>query len=518
MAREGDILDGKYLLRRLLGDGGMGNVFLAENVKLGNKPFAVKTLKPEYLANRDLVGRFLGEALAASKVEHDNIVEVFDADIDAATGTAYIVQRYLKGTNLREYLNECPGRRLVPTEALEVLVPIMGALVATHKQRIIHRDIKPENIFLVKTSSGNTVPKLIDFGIAKHLEAPSQAKRANTRSGSVWGTFDYMSPEQARGETDCDARADIWSMGAVLFETLTGRLPYEVDGHHALLQRMLEGPPPRVDALLPTVPRDVADIVERALQVEREARWPTMAAFISAVINCQCYQGTVAWRAIPLSSPDLGEIPDLSSLARFATEEHPLPARSPSAVSPDETAPIKLSRVRAILPDISSDSAHDNAITPSTRTLELVLPEPWSPRKYLPAVVGVAAVLVGILVGLQLQRPHAHRRRPAARARTAATVAHGRADAPARRAPQRPLPGRRALAPAVVAAVTPQELPPPAPVAEAPPQRRVAAPRVAAVSRPSASRATAPRLAAPAPRPAARPAPNGRAPVIQTEF
>ncbi len=502
MAREGDILDGKYLLRQMLGDGGMGNVFLAENIKLGNKPFAVKTLKPEYLTNKDLVRRFLGEALAASKVEHDNIVEVFDADVDAATGTPYIVQRYLKGTNLRAHLDMSPGRRLAPAEALEVLVPIMGALVATHKQRIIHRDIKPENIFLVKTSSGNTVPKLIDFGIAKHFE-PSR-RRANTRSGSIWGTFDYMSPEQARGETDCDARADIWSMGAVLFETLTGQLPYQVEGHPALLQRLLEGPPQRVDAVLPSLPRDVSDVVARALQLDREARWPTMAAFISAVINCQCYQGTVAWRAIPLSSPDLGEIPDLSSLARFATEEHPLPARSPSAVSPDETAPIKLSRVRAILPDISPDNAHDHAITPSTRTLELVLPEPWSPRKYLPAVVGVAAVLVGILVGLQLRHTPPLVRPAAAVARTEPMPL-----AP-RPAPPQPL---AEPTPAPVAAVAPRELPPaPTATVAAPPQRRASAPpRIVAVSRAS-------RPHPPTPRPEARPAPNGRTPVIQTEF
>ncbi len=443
MAREGDILDGKYLLRRLLGDGGMGNVFLAENVKLGNKPFAVKTLKPEYLANRELVGRFLGEALAASKVEHDNIVEVFDADIDAATGTAYIVQRYLKGTNLREYLNECPGRRLVPTEALEVLVPIMGALVATHKQRIIHRDIKPENIFLVKTSSGNTVPKLIDFGIAKHLEAPAQAKRANTRSGSVWGTFDYMSPEQARGEHLCDVRADIWSMGAVLFETLTGRLPYEVDGHHALLQRMLEGPPPRVDAVLPTVPRDVADTVERALQVERDARWPTMAAFISALINTQSYQGTVQWRAIPLASPELVDVPDLSSLARPATEEHPVPPSAPSHISPDETAPIRLSRVRAITPA--------GPAAPGARTLELVLPEPWSPRRLIPVVAAVAAVLVGVLVGLRLNAP----------THVDGGSISGTEPMPLTADAQRPTPERRPEAPArPVAAPTPEPAPP----------------------------------------------------------
>jgi serine/threonine protein kinase len=394
VAREGDILDQKYLLRHLLGDGGMGNVFLAENIKLGNKPFAIKTLKPDYVSNRELVARFLEEALAASKVEHDNIVEVFDAAIDAASGTPYIVQRYLRGTNLREHLDALPARTLNPTEALELLVPIMGALVATHKQRIVHRDIKPENIFLVKTSSGNTVPKLIDFGIARHLE-PTTAHRRQTRSGSVWGTFDYMSPEQARGDVRCDERADIWSMGAVLFEALTGRLPYEVDSHATLLQHIARGAPPRIDDVQPMLPTDVSDAVARALRIDPDERWHSMAAFISALINCPCYQSTVQWRAVPLSTPDLSEVPDLSALARPATEEHPV--RDPDLTN--RFAPILLKNPRR-------EPVKNDESDPGSRTLELVVPEPWNARRLVPVAAGVAAILVGILLGLRLRSQH----------------------------------------------------------------------------------------------------------------
>jgi serine/threonine-protein kinase len=398
MAKEGDILDGRYLLRRMLGDGGMGNVFLAENVKLGNKLVAVKTLKPEYVKNRDLVARFLEEALAASKVEHDNIVEVFDADIDAASGTPYIVQRYLKGTNLREHLDASPGRRLPPSEALDCVVPVMGALVATHKQKIIHRDIKPENIFLVRTSSGNTVPKLIDFGIAKHLEPPGSRQRSSTRAGSIWGTFDYMSPEQARGERTIDVRADIWSVGAVLFEALTGRLPLEVDNHAALLQRFLEGPPPRADAVAPDVPKDLADAIEGALQIDPAKRYPTMAAFISALIHCGSYRSEVMRRAVPVSLPDLNDVPDLSSLARPATEQHlavPVRVRSLRSEPPSAEEPTR--RFRAM------DPPPEERLAPSTRTLELVVPDTFSARRALPVMIGVAAVLVGVVLGLRLR-------------------------------------------------------------------------------------------------------------------
>jgi serine/threonine-protein kinase len=491
MAKEGDTLDGRYLLRRLLGDGGMGNVFLAENLKLGNKPVAVKTLKPEYIANKDLVARFLEEAHAASKVEHDNIVEVFDADIDGATGTPYIVQRYLRGTNLREHLDASPGRRLAPAEALDCIVPVMGALVATHKQKIIHRDIKPENIFLVRTSSGNTVPKLIDFGIAKHLDPPAGPRRSSTRAGSIWGTFDYMSPEQARGERSIDTRADIWSVGAVLFEALTGRLPLEVDNHAALLQRFLEGPPPRVDAVAPDVPGDLADAIERALQIDPAKRYPTMAAFISTLINCASYQSMVPWRAIPLSSPDLGEVPDLSSLARPATEDHGAHRRGRAVRS---VAPVDEPTRRFRSPY----GTQDERLGPSTHTLELVVPEPFSARRFLPVMIGIAAVLVGAVVGLRL-RPAPDPLEPRVQ-----PMALTRQDA----APVAPPPAAVAPPPAPVA-------PPPAPVVVAqtplPPPTPVAV-RVASPPRVARTRGIAPRVRSVAPRAAVG------APVIQTEF
>ncbi|MFO0607961.1 MAG: serine/threonine-protein kinase [Polyangiales bacterium] len=501
MAKEGDTLDGRYLLRRMLGDGGMGNVFLAENVRLGNKPVAVKTLKPEYIANKDLVARFLEEALAASKVEHDNIVEVFDADIDAATGTPYIVQRYLKGTNLREHLDASPGRRLSPPEALDCVVPVMGALVATHKQKIIHRDIKPENIFLVRTSSGNTVPKLIDFGIAKHLEPLAHGRRTSTRAGSIWGTFDYMSPEQARGERAIDFRADIWSVGAVLFEALTGRLPYDVENHGALLQRFLEGPPPRADAAAPDVPADLADAVERALQIDPAKRYPTMAAFISTLIHCASYQSEVTWRAIPLSSPDLGDVPDLSSLARPATEDHGAAARrarSPRSAPPVAEEPTR--RFRA------PDGTREERLAPSTRTLELVVPDAFSARRALPYMIGLAAVLVGVVVGLRL-RPAQEVAPRAALAQPALTRQDAALVAPAPPAPLTPAP------------VAPTQLVAPVPVAPVAPAVQVVAPAPPAAPRAVAARVARPRVVAPRVRTVApRASGGGGGPVIQTEF
>jgi serine/threonine protein kinase len=510
MAKEGDTLDGRYLLRRLLGDGGMGRVFLAENVKLGHKPVAVKTLKPEYLTNKDVVGRFLQEAIAASKVEHDNIVEVFDADVDAATGTPYIVLRYLKGTNLREHLDAAPGRRLPPAEALDCVVPVMGALVATHKQKIIHRDIKPENIFLVRTSAGETVPKLIDFGIAKHLEAREHKRRSSTQAGSVWGTFDYMSPEQARGERAIDFRADVWSVGAVLFEALTGKLPYDVENHSALLQRFLEGPPPRADAVAPDVPADLADAVARALQIDPAKRYPTMAAFISTLIHCANYQSDAARRGRLVTA--------------FASDG----AADPRSPPPLADEPTRRYRPRA--------GSREERLAPSTRTLELVVPEPLSAGKALPVVVGIAAVLVGVVVGLRLHptpeiAPRAALRAPTPLTRQDAALLPSPPVTPVAVAPVAVAPvavAPVAVAPVAVApvAVAPVAVAPVAvaPVASRPVASRPVASRLVA-SRPVASEA--PRSVAseapgsPRPAPSAHPPPSPAAAggsVIQTEF
>ena len=249
MTAVGETLGGKYRFERLLGEGGMGAVYAAENLNTGRR-VAVKVLRGEWTQQPEVVQRFLREARATTTIAHPNVVEVLDLDVDRERGIPYIVQEFLEGETLEAHLASRPGRRVNPAEALTILLPVMGALVAAHGRGIVHRDIKPANLFLSRSRSGAVVPKVIDFGIAKDVEAaPGSSHR--TQAGAAIGTPAYMSPEQVSGLTDIDAQTDVWSLGIVLYEMLTGRRPFESANVNVLMAKILYEVPTPISAHRP---------------------------------------------------------------------------------------------------------------------------------------------------------------------------------------------------------------------------------------------------------------------------
>ncbi|MBI5513501.1 MAG: serine/threonine protein kinase, partial [Deltaproteobacteria bacterium] len=322
----GDVLGEKYRVVRKLGEGGMGAVFEAVNVKTTRR-VAIKVLHPWVAADSQSVERFQREAQAATRLSHPNIVDVLDLDRDARTGSFYIVQEFLRGHDLFKHLEE--KKRLSPQEAASLLVPVLAALALAHEKGIIHRDIKPENIFLVMTG-GDPKPKLIDFGLAKVLE--DDAKRIRTQTGAVMGTPYYMSPEQVRGVKDIDARADVWSMGAMLFELISGTLPFTDESTNMVMFKIMSEPTPRLDAACPDVDPSVADIVARAMDRDLDRRYRTMRDLLEAVLDCPAFQPPVALRerhraSIEHRPPDTSEDEDLH---RAST----LPAGAVGAAAP----------------------------------------------------------------------------------------------------------------------------------------------------------------------------------------
>ena len=258
--RSGAVVGGKYRLVRLLGRGGMGAVYEAENTWTRRR-VATKLLRPEYARDRLALRRFMQEAQAASQIAHPNIIDVLDLGLEPADGSLYMVQELLHGEDLRARLRA--KGRLDPAEALDVLVPVLGALAAAHERGVVHRDIKPENIFLATDSSGHAMPKLIDFGISKVLE-PEQAG-AQTGTGTTLGTPRYMAPEQVRGEPDVDARADVWSVGVVLYELFTGDNPFSAATAFGSANRVLtETPPPLGEAVSAALGAIVSRTMSRA--------------------------------------------------------------------------------------------------------------------------------------------------------------------------------------------------------------------------------------------------------------
>jgi serine/threonine-protein kinase len=268
-------LFGRYRTVSRLGRGGMGEVFLAEDSELERK-VALKVLLPEVAGDEERVRRFVQEAKAASALNHPNILTVHE--IGTVDHTRYIVTEYIKGETLRERLSKEP---ISLRETLEVTLQVAAALAAAHGARIVHRDIKPENIMI----RDDGFAKVLDFGLAKlsdasHKTSDSEdATRAqvHTAPGAVMGTADYMSPEQARGK-ETDARTDIWSLGVVLYEMLSGgRSPFKGETANDTIAAILTKEPPPLDE---SVPHELRRITKRALRKKTDDRYQTVQDFL----------------------------------------------------------------------------------------------------------------------------------------------------------------------------------------------------------------------------------------------
>lgn len=262
---------GRYQILKLIGRGGMGEVFLAQDTNLGRK-VALKLLRRDVTWNEERLRRFRQEAQAASALNHPNILTIHE--IGQEGSLHFIATEYVEGKTLREAL---PGPRMTVGQVLDVAAQVASALAAAHNAGIIHRDIKPENI-MVRTDG---YVKVLDFGLAKladpktaHAEAPTLVK-VQTEPGIVMGTFSYMSPEQARGLA-VDARTDIWSLGVMIYELATGRQPFEGETASDVMSLILQKEPPPLAHSWPEVPGEFERIVRKALHKDKEERYQTI--------------------------------------------------------------------------------------------------------------------------------------------------------------------------------------------------------------------------------------------------
>jgi len=275
---------GRYRLLSLLGLGGMGEIYLAEDAQLGRK-VAIKLLPPEFTADAGRVQRFAQEARAASALNHPNIITIHEiGEAAAEVGTAhYIVTEYVEGETLRQRMAGAPQQRIEEPEAIDIALQVAAALSAAHHRGIVHRDIKPENVMVRRDG----IVKVLDFGLAKLTEppdltttsgldtqAPLSARAAKTESGVVMGTARYMSPEQARGEK-VDLRSDIFSLGVMLYELVAGRAPFVGASTSEVIAAILRDDPPPLTARTPEASRELGKIISRALCKDRDGRYQT---------------------------------------------------------------------------------------------------------------------------------------------------------------------------------------------------------------------------------------------------
>lgn len=314
---EGLIIAGKYALERELGRGGMGSVWVARDRALERR-VAVKFLSPSLSQSAAAIARFEREAKAAARIASPHVVQIHDFGVD--DGTPYIVMELLRGEDLAARL-EARGR-LSLGETAALIARIARALEVVHKENIVHRDLKPSNVFLAD-QGGEEILKLLDFGIAKALSAEGTPDASTT--GALVGTVYYMSPEQVRLQK-VDHRSDLWSLGVIVFQALTGQMPFSGEAAFDVLEKVCRGPVPRATQVVPGLPPAIDRFFERAWQQDparRHASATEMAAELSAIAS----------QVAPFSGPGAPS-PGPGAPPRVPTEVMtPLPVTSPGALN-----------------------------------------------------------------------------------------------------------------------------------------------------------------------------------------
>jgi serine/threonine-protein kinase len=333
----GQVLADRYRVVRLIGEGGMGQVYEAQHVNI-NKRFALKLLRPEIVSNVEAVARFRQEAWSASSIGHENIIEIEDF-ATLPSGSVYLAMEFLEGKALSERMREEPPPSF--GESLDIMLQVASGLAAAHDKGIVHRDMKPENVFLTQ-KHGRPRVKILDFGIAKVSGA--EGNKSLTRTGTIFGTPHYMSPEQALGKP-LDHRADIYSVGVIMYELFTGKVPFEAESFMGILTKHIttQPMPPRQAAPERQIPEAIEAVILRALAKEAEERYQSMAELAGDLAAIASAEAPEVLQPFPMSQP-VAQISKPLSVAMPARHATPMP-RPPSGALPlgDDAAPKKKS-------------------------------------------------------------------------------------------------------------------------------------------------------------------------------
>ncbi|MGN6103495.1 MAG: serine/threonine protein kinase [Kofleriaceae bacterium] len=368
----GEVLDGRYKIIRKLGEGGMGEVYAAEHVHI-EKRFAIKLLRPEIVSNAEAVQRFRQEARSSSSIGHRNIIAIEDFG-QMADGRIYMCMELLNGAALNDLI-QTP---ISPDRLLNILIQTGHGLAAAHAKGIVHRDMKPENIFVTIGPTGEDVPKILDFGIAK--VAGNDGQNNLTRTGTIFGTPFYMAPEQALGNP-VDARTDIYAMGVIMYELFAGSLPFQGESFMGILtQHITTDPEPvaqRAARAGRPLPVGLAEIITRCMQKNPAHRFSTMDELVNALI--QIYRGIAG--------------PGMSTYM----EAFPVSQHHATPTPPPLTGPVQVPGANPHAPTAPPTSGY--ALPPPTGSASVVYDAGGS-AVYAPPKKSKTAIIIAILAVL----------------------------------------------------------------------------------------------------------------------
>lgn len=358
-------LAGRYEVRSLIGRGGMAEVHLGFDTRL-SRVVAIKMLRRDLAQDSIFQARFRREAQSAASLNHPNIVAVYDTGeeiIEDTTGRSiavpYIVMEYVEGHTVKDLISD--GTAVPINEAIEIVSGVLSALQYSHANHLVHRDIKPGNIML--TSDGKV--KVMDFGIARAL---TDSQATMTQTNAVVGTAQYLSPEQARGET-VDERSDLYSTGVVLFELLTGRPPFKGDSAVAVAYQHVEQIPPTPSSILSDIPDSLDRVVLKALAKNRDDRYPSAAAMLS---DLQRVARGLDVGAPPTDSWATEVLPATGMAGARTAATTPMAAVTPHAVAPAGVAPAGVAATSTSLPAVATDDAANAAAKARKRRTAII--------------------------------------------------------------------------------------------------------------------------------------------------